>query len=356
MSRLPASPKARRRRRVAALSALAVLAVLVAAAAFVAYSSLYRVEAPTAAGQPVALTVAKGASTTAIAEQLAAAGVVDNALMFRLRVREAEADGQLRAGEYELTTGMGYNAAIAELKKGPEVKYTDVPIPEGFSAKQIAARFAKRTGVSEEEMLALVERGAPAFAAEHPYLKGAYRDSLEGYLFPATYRVKEGATPEQIVEMMLDEFDKRFAKVDLSYAKSKNLTPQDIVVIASIIEREAGTQADQSKVSSVIYNRLKKKMRLQLCATVVYTMPDGTQRVTYDDLKTNDPYNTYAHAGLPPGPISNPGEAALQAAAHPAQTDYLYYVLTGKDGSHTFTSTYSAFQKAVQVNRRVFSK
>lgn len=350
------SPARRRRARTAAAVAVLLLLAIVVAAAFAGWYSLYRPQHSIPAGSEVEIVVAKGASTDAIAQQLTEAGIVDNALMFRVTARRSEADGKLKAGTYLLTTGMGYDAAMAELVKGPKIVYTDVPIPEGFTARQIAARVAKRVGVSEDEMLALVTSGAPQFAKDHPYLEGAYRDSLEGYLFPATYRVKEGATPEQIVEMMLDAFDERMAKIDLSYAKSKNLTLNDVVIIASIIEREARTKPDQPKVSSVIYNRLKKKMRLQLCATVVYILPDGTQRVTYSDLKKDDPYNTYRNPGLPPGPISNPGQAALDAAAHPANTTYLYYVLTGKDGSHTFASTNAEFLKAVAVNRKVFSK
>lgn len=344
--------RGRRGRRVA-VAVLSVLVLLVIAAAAGASYLLYKPDHNIAAGTPVELTVAKGASTAAIAEQLAGAGVVDNALMFRVKARSADADGDLRAGDYALETGMGYEAAIAALKKGPALVFTDVTIPEGFTAKQIAARFAKRAGLSEAELLTLVTTGAPQFAAEHPYLKGAFRDSLEGYLFPATYRVKEGTSAEQVIETMLDKFDSVMADVDLTYAASKNLTLQDTVVIASMIEREARLDKERRTISSVIYNRLKADMRLQLCATVLYEMPPGTTRLTYADLELDSPYNTYKNAGLPPGPISNPGQKSLQAAARPSATKFLYYVLTGEDGSHTFTSNYAEFQQAVKHSREL---
>lgn len=343
-----------RRRIVVALVAIAVVVVLAAAAAAAGGWYLFmRPEHDIAAGEPVEVTITQGASTAEIAETLVGAGIVENARMFRLRARNSQTDGQLKAGNYALTTGMSYDDALAALAKGPNIVFFDVPIPEGFTAVQIAARFAKRTGVSEDEMLALVTKGAPQFVAGHPYLAGAYKDSLEGYLFPATYRVKEGTPPADIVEMMLQKFDTEMDGIDLTFAKSKNLTPSDIVIMASVIEREARLDNERPLVSSVIYNRLKKRMRLQLCATVLYTMPAGTTRLTYDDLEVESPYNTYLHEGLPPGPISNPGLKSLQAAAAPAQSDYLYYVLTGEDGSHTFTASYSAFQKAVKKSREL---
>ncbi|MDP3631386.1 MAG: endolytic transglycosylase MltG, partial [Actinomycetota bacterium] len=128
----------------------------------------------------------------------------------------------------------------------------------------------------------------------------------------------------------------------------------DVVTIASILERESKLPKEFPLVSSVIYNRLAKPMRLQLCATVLYKMPEGTTRVTDADTKRESPYNTYVHDGLPVGPISNPGLAALTAAAAPAETKYYYYVLTGKDGSQTFAATYDDFLKAKKVYKDVF--
>lgn len=333
---------------------LLVILVLVAAGASVAWYFLYQPDAEVTAGKPVVVVIKSGASTAAIAQTLSDAGVIENAMMFRLQSRLAEADGTLRAGEYELSTGMPYDLVLAKLAEGPTIVYFEVPIPEGFTARQIAARFAARAQVSEDELLALMTTGADEFVAEHPYLEGAYGGSLEGYLFPATYTVKEGTTAREIVKMLLTKFDDVVADIDLSYAKAHNLDLPDVVTIASILERESKLPKEFPLVSSVIYNRLAKPMRLQLCATVLYKMPEGTTKVTDADTKRESPYNTYVHDGLPVGPISNPGLAALTAAAAPAETKYYYYVLTGKDGSQTFAATYDDFLKAKKVYKDVF--
>ncbi len=329
--------------------ALAVLVIIGSSVAGAGWYALYRPQHDVAPGSTTEIVIAKGASTARIAETLASSGIVDNQLMFRLRARDADIDGQLKAGTYEMRTGMGYEAALEQLKKGPDVVYVEVVIPEGFTGKKIAARFASQTSIDETELLGLIEQGAPRFAADHPYLKGAFRDTLEGFLFPATYRVKEGATAEDVVEMMLDAFEANTADLDLSYAESKNLTLTDVVTIASMIEHEAKIEKEFPLVASVVYNRLKAKMKLQLCATVLYTLPKSRETLTNEDLKTDSPYNTYLHNGLPPGPVGSPGLKTLRAAASPSRTEYLYYVLTGKNGSHTFTTNYADFLKAKQV-------
>lgn len=335
------------------LVTLAVLLSLAGLAAGAAWFLLMRPDHDIAAGTPAQVVIEKGMGTEAIAEELSRVGVVGNALRFRVAARRAGSDGGLKAGEYELTTGMTDTDVIEALERGPEIVVYDVPIPEGFTARQIAARFAKRTGLDEDELLQLMERGAPQYAADYPFLEGAYRDSMEGYLFPATYQVKEGATADTVVRMLLDAFERRTADLDMSYASSKNLTFSDVIIIASAIEREAQLEKERPLVASVIYNRLKAKMRLQLCATVLYELP-GKDSLTLEDLKLDSPYNTYTQAGLPPGPISNPGISSIRAAANPPKTKYLYYVLTGKDGSHTYTTNYEDFLRAKKVNQQVF--
>lgn len=342
----PERPKRHSRWKQTLAALVLVIVLLAVAGAAVGRYLLYHPEVEVAAGQPVHVTVPQGATTAEIADMLAAAGIVDSALMFRYQARERGVDGDLKPGEYDLATGMPYEAVLDQLTAGPPIVTIDVTIPEGFTARQVAERFAAKTGVPTEELLALVTTGVPEFAAEHPYLEGAYGGSLEGFLFPATYTVKPGVTSREIVEMMLDHFDSQVATLDLSFAQSRGLDVVDVVIIASILEREAQIPTEFPLVSSVIYNRLARPMRLQLCATVLYTMPAGTTSLTNDDLDEDSPYNTYLHDGLPVGPISNPGLAALSAAAAPADTDYLYYVLTGADGSQTFTATYNEFLQA----------
>jgi UPF0755 protein len=351
------TPKPRRRGRLlwgilGGIAALLVVALIGGGVA--AWWMLYRPANPQPEGQPVTIVVKKGSTAASIADEAAAAGVVPSAMMFRLKARDADMSSKFKPGSYQLATGMPYEVVFEALAAGPKVEYTDVTIPEGFTAKQVAERIASKTGISEDELVRLVTKGASQFAAQHPYLERAYDGSLEGYLFPKTYRIKKGASAESVVEMMLDQFDKEIANVDMSFATSKNLNTTDVTIIASILEKESQLDDEFPLVSSVIYNRLHQKMRLELCSTVMYTMPDGTKVLKDSDTKVKTPFNTYEKSGLPAGPICNPGLRALDAAAHPKQTKYLYYVLTGKDGSQTFAATYADFLKAKEKYKKTF--
>jgi UPF0755 protein len=336
------------------LIALLLAAAVIVAAIGVGWWLITRTEHPVKEGVQVEVRVPQGAGTEQIARTLSSYGVINNSIMFQIKARIAHA--KMRPGTYLLATGMPDDLVFKRLALGPQITYYDIPIPPGFTAKQVARRFAARAGVDEDEMMKLVTSGASQFAVKHPYLAQAYDGSLEGYLWPATYRIKKGTKPAAIVEMMLKKYDAATAGLDLTYAKSKNLTPTDILIIASIIEREAKLSKDRPKVASVIYNRLHARMRLQLDSTVFYVAPEGRDRLTKDDLWIQSPYNTYRNAGLPPGPICNPGLDALEAAAHPEQTQYLYYVLTGKDGSQTFATNYQDFLKAVKKYHQVFGE
>ncbi len=339
-----------------------VAVVLVALALFVlligvgAWALLYRVERPVPAGRPVQVEVPDGATTARIGELLASKGVVANSAMFRVQSRLAGADDRLKAGVYDLATGMPYDLVIDRLVKGPPVKYVTVTIPEGFVVDQIAARLEKQAGIPAEETLALAKGGAAEFVDDHPYLADAYAGSLEGYLFPKTYRFVEGVTAREALDTMLDQFDTEIAQVDTSAAEKRGLSLNELVVLASMIEREAQLDEERPLVASVIMNRLARDMRLEIDATVEYVLPGNRFRLRYRDLEIDSPYNTYRYKGLPPGPIASPGLASLKAAAQPAESDYLYYVLTGKDGSHTFARNLEDFLKAKKKSKEVFGR
>ena len=175
-------------------------------------------------------------------------------------------------------------------------------------------------------------------------------------MFPKTYQIKEGSTAREVIEMMLDQFDEEITAVDVAAAEKRGLSLPELVNVAAIVERETKLAKERPLVSAVIRNRLKQGMRLQMCSTVVYVLGKNELRLTTAETKTKSPYNTYLNAGLPPGPIASPGLAALQAAAKPAKKDYIYYVLTGKDGSHTFASNNAEFLKAKQKSKRVFGQ
>lgn len=342
-----------RRRMLAAIVVLVGVVLAVVVPLYGTYMLLLRPQVEVAAGQPVQLEIPQGSDTRAIAEILAGAGVIDNAAMFRLRARLEENDGKLRPGVYDLTTGMRHSEVVDRLLAGPAVAYVTVTIPEGFTVEQIAGRLEAEVGIPASEFKELATTRAAAFADDRPYLAEVSNGSLEGYLFPKTYRIVESADATAVANMMLDQFEDEFAGVDLSYATSKNLTPHDVVIIASMIEREARIAEERPIVSSVIYNRLGKKMKLEIDATIEYILPGTRPRLLYKHLRIDSPYNTYMYAGLPVGPISNPGLASLQAAAGPADTAYLYYVLTSEDGSHTFTETLEEFLIAKEKSREV---
>jgi UPF0755 protein len=313
-------------------------------------------QADTPADRAVQLRIKDGASTREIASALLKAGVIRNANGFALSARLAGADGKLQAGVYDLTTGMPDRDVVDVLKAGPPVGYVSVTIPEGFRLDQIAERMDKEAGIPRKEFLKLARSGAPQFAEGHPYLAGAYKNSLEGYLFPKTYQVREDMTAEQVIEMMLDQFDRETADLDFAAAQERGLSPAEVVTLASMIERESKLDEERELVSSVIYNRLAKGMRLKIDATIEYVLKEKRLRLTYADMFTKTPYNTYLHEGLPPGPISNPGLKSLEAAVAPADTQFIYYVLTGKDGSHTFTTNLADFLVAKKKSKEVFGR
>lgn len=333
-----------------------VLGLIIVAMLAAGWYLLYMPAKDVAKGSPVQIEIARGSSTADIADALAEAGVVANPNMFRLQSRMADADGQLKAGVYDLATGMPYDLVIEKLKQGPPIEYVTVTIPEGFTVDQIAARLEKQAGIPSEGFLTLAKGGASRFEAAHPAVAGAYQGSLEGYLFPKTYRFKEGTTAEQAIETMLSQFDTEFGTVDTSGAESRGLSKAQVVTLASMIERETRVAEERPLVSSVIYNRLARGMRLEIDATIEYVLPGNRFRLKNSHLRIDSPYNTYRNKGLPPGPISNPGLESLEAAAAPAKTDYIYYVLTGKDGTHTFATNENDFLAAKRRSKQVFGK
>lgn len=347
-----AAPRSRRRALVG-LVVLVALILLVGIPIYAAWQMLLVPQVAVDAGKPVVVEIPQGAGTAEIAAILAREGVIDNAAMFRVRARLDEIDGKLRSGTYELTTGMSYDAVKDKLLAGPPVEYVTVTIPEGLRVDQIAKRIEEKTGISAAEFTTLAYGQASAFVGAHPYLADAYNGSLEGYLFPKTYRVVKGSTASDVIELMLDQFDTELASVDLAYPTSRGMSLNQVVTLASMVEREARLDPERPLVSSVIYNRLDKGMRLEIDATIEYVIKENRPRLLNKDLEIDSPYNTYKNAGLPPGPIASPGLASLQGAAAPAQTKFIYYVLTGADGSHTFCETYDEFVRAKEKSRDI---
>lgn len=222
----------------------------------------------------------------------------------------------------------------------PEPEQYKVTIPEGLTIKQTAEKVAALTGgtVTADEFNAAARAGDYDYAFL-PVCDG----NLEGFLFPKTYRVTEEDSARDVVVMMLDQFGKETGALDWAWAQEHGLTPYDVLIIASMVEKEAKMPEERPVIASVIYNRLRAGMKLQVDATVQYALGTWKPTLTYSDLEVDSPYNTYRINGLPPGPICNPGFESIRAALHPDQTDYLYYILTSPEGRHSFTSDYEQF-------------
>ena len=226
-----------------------------------------------------------------------------------------------------------------------------VVFPEGFTRAQMAARVEAVAKIAERERGKAPKLTARGYleATSHKRLQPGFGDRrypLEGFLFPATYDFTRKTTEAQLETEQLDAFRRNWAKVNFRYARSKNLTPYDVLTIASMIEREAAVPEERALVSAVIYNRLHRHMALGIDATLRYGLNiPPTQAIRESQLASTSPYNTSKRPGLPPTPIANPGLASIQAAAHPAHVDYLYYVRKPDKKHHFFTASYSAFER-----------
>jgi UPF0755 protein len=238
----------------------------------------------------------------------------------------------------------------------PPLARLTIIFPEGFTLREMADRVAAVRGI------AIAKRGVTPRLTRDGYRRAVARalppsrfradvkrDSLEGFLFPASYEFTQKTTARELVADQLRAFRQRFRGVDLSYARSKNLTPYDILIIASMIEKETAVPSERRLVAAVIYNRLRNRMPLGIDATIRYGLDiPGTESLTKSALRSHSPYNTRIHTGLPPTPIANPGLASIRAAADPARgVDYLYYVRKPKSLAHYFTANERDFLRKV---------
>jgi len=287
----------------------------------------------------VRVEVADGASLTTVARQLNDAGVINQPAYFVVLGRLLGAQRSIQAGEYALETTMRPTEVLHRLTSGAVVQIA-VTIPEGFSIQEIAAELEAQDLMPAHDFLAAA--ADPAIRAE----EGIDALSLEGYLFPSTYYVSRRTKPAELVRRMVRQFQESTRALDWSLAEGPRLSRHQIVTLASIIEKETSRDEERPLIAAVFYNRLKRRMPLQSDPTVIYALNDFDGNLRRVDLEIRSPYNTYRVAGLPPGPIANPGLASLEAALHPASAPYLYFV-SKNDGTHYFSSTLAEHQKAV---------
>lgn len=291
----------------------------------------------------VNVTIPKGASVSEIGDLLDEKGVIDDSTFFQIRARLEGKSSNLYSGNFTLAHGMSYAAALDALSQPPVKRTITVTIPEGYSRPQ-AAQLVEEDGVPGSYTKATIKS---------KYLNparygGKGAKNLEGFLFPDTFELKPNAPVADLVQLQLQDFKRRIEGVDMKYARSKNLTTYDVLIIASMVEREAGVSSQYKDVASVIYNRLHEGMPLGIDATIRFATGNYTKPLTESELAVDSPYNSRTNVGLPPGPIDSPGLEAIEAAAHPAKTDYLFYVTTpGACGKLTFAKTEAEFEAAV---------
>ncbi len=326
------------------IAVIAMVGALALAGAFLVVSSALQPAAREAPQRVV--VIPPGASLEQIATLLAEAGVLRSAPAFIVAARVRGVGGRLQSGEYLLSPTMSPLQILDRLVRG-QVLLHRVTVPEGYTAAQIADLLAMGGLAGREAFLRLVREEGDSFAFD--FLEG--RRDLEGYLFPDTYAIPRGLPPRQIVQTMLSRFEQRVTPALRREIRARGATLHEVLTVASMVEREAKLAAERPIIAGVIYNRLQRGWRLEIDATVLYALGRHGGPLTAADLLVDSPYNTYRQTGLPPGPISNPGLAAIEAAARPAATPYLFYVLR-PDGSHAFSSTLQEHQRNIRRWRR----
>lgn len=297
-------------------------------------------------GEQIVVVIPAGSSTDAIAEILVDEGVTPSANAFTDRVKQLGKAASLQSGSYLMTGGDDLDRIIDMLCTGATGR--QLVVPEGYNLRQIAARVEEACGIDADEFYALTQR-ASDYAAEYPFLAGVYNDSMEGFLYPDTYRVDVSATADDVIRMMLDQFAAQIATVDMSYAASKNLTLYDLVTLASMVEKEYKVEGDKPQIAAVFYNRLRDGITLGSDVTTYYAVgKDMTEELTAADLASDSPYNTRNpnHYGLPAGPICSPSVTTIQAAASPAEVDYLYFFYSNREGRTMFFANDADFNAA----------
>ena len=357
MDRPTPSTRSERRRRRIGLVAVLVIFFLVIGGVVTAVGRYRGCKQPPASGGSVTLEVPSGATGRDVAAALKEQGLVRcGGFLGNLLLRGTGKASAILAGTYTLTVGMPLEQIVTVITTPPAaVPTVRLTVPEGLritttfkGERSISSEVQEQTGVPAAVFSKLAESGRYTLP---PYLpKGA---STEGFLFPDTYQlVKKGLTADVVIRRMLQQFDTEAAAIDLSAgAKRLGLTPYEVVIVASMIEREAQVDEERPLVASVIYNRIAQHMTLGIDATLLYDDPTPDGELSTADLKTDTPYNTRINAGLPPTPIASPGRASLEAALHPADTRYLYYVLCPKDGAgvQRFATTYAQHLRNVQA-------
>lgn len=302
-----------------------------------------------ASGAPAKVRISDGDTLSVVAQKLEEAGAVESALAFELEARVKGAATEIKPGEYQFQAGMSNREILDGLIADRAPPTFTVTIPEGLTAEQTAQRIAAKSNIPATKF----EAAARATNYGYAFLENPAIKSTEGFLFPKKYEFEKGTSARQVVDRLLEQYLLETQSLDFSQnGRRPDLSEYEILTIASLIERESANSGERPLIASVIYNRLRKDMKLQIDATVQYAIGQPKEELSLRDLEINSPYNTYQKTGLPPGPICSPSQDSIKAALEPARTDYLYYVLGAEGKRHAFTSTYDEFlRKKAEAGR-----
>lgn len=277
--------------------------------------------------------IEEGQGTQEIALKLSEAGVLKNDFVFVLYLKYQKMAAKIQAGEYEIPQNLNM-IQLAEIITAGKTASTKITIPEGWTIAQIADYLEKNKVITKEEFLTATKK-----QYNYDFLADKLADAdLEGYLYPDTYLLSVKSTAEDIVKKMLDGFDKKLTPEIKSKIKISNMSTYEVVTLASIVEREVASAEDRKIVAGIFLNRLNSNMPLESCATIQYILGLNKKQFTYEETRTESPYNTYINPGLPKGPIGNPSIDSIEAVLGPQKTDYNYF-LTGNDGKTYFSKT-----------------
>ena len=306
------------------------------------------------------IRVKRGMSLNQVAKILKEAGYINNIFYFKFLAWLSGSSTQIKSGEYTFKKNISNREILSALVKG-KVYLHPITFPEGYNIYEMAKALEKRDLLKRKDFISLCHDPDFIYA-----LLGEKRDSLEGYLFPDTYYVPRPARPRLLIRNMVESFFRVYNKLSKeAYLSEEGFGPirlnrHEMVILASIIEKETGLAGERNLIASVFYNRLRKKMRLESDPTILYGMMRKAGdlvplNIRKKDILKKTPYNTYRISGFPAGPISNPGEYSLRAVFKPASSSFFYFV-SRNDGSHVFSKTYEEHKKAVDRYQRVLRK
>ncbi len=288
--------------------------------------------------------IPEGATLRQVAVSLEREGLIRNRWGFVLLGKVVWAERRVQAGEYAFHAAMPPGDILADVLNG-RVYLHAVTVPEGYSLEQIAETLSAEGIVEKTEFMQLTH--------DREFLRTLQVDapSLEGYLYPDTYRFPRRTKPKEVIQAMVSTLWQQFTPELRARAESMSWSLHAVLTMASVIEKETGVAAERALISAVFHNRLKRKMALQSDPTVIYAIPNFDGNLRKHDLMFNSPYNTYRYRGLPPGPIASPGLGSIKAALYPAAVSYLYFV-SRNDGTHQFSSTLAEHSRAVEKYQR----